>query len=128
MPTTPSLRSTGGASAPTSGFTYNFENQSTSERRRQAFRLGRVAVPDQAGRRQRLRRPGRLLPVAGVGVGPQLGFIFPVGDMPGYLNLKGYKEFAAVDRPDGWNTWVTFTISPLAPTPTAPPRRPLITK
>ena len=43
-----------------------------------------------------------------VGVGPQLGFIFPVGDMQGYLNLKGYKEFAAENRPDGWNTWVTF--------------------
>ena len=43
-----------------------------------------------------------------VGVGPQLGFIFPVGDMQGYINLKGYKEFAAENRPDGWNTWVTF--------------------
>jgi len=45
----------------------------------------------------------------------------------GYLNIKGYKEFAAQDRPDGWNTWVTFTISPAAPTPSAPPRR-MITK
>jgi hypothetical protein len=37
----------------------------------------------------------------------RLGFIFPVGDMQGYVNLKGYKEFAAESRPDGWNTWVT---------------------
>ena len=27
-----------------------------------------------------------------VGVGPQIGFLFPVGDMQGYLNFKGYKE------------------------------------
>jgi hypothetical protein len=51
-----------------------------------------------------------------VGIGPQIGFIFPVGDLQGYLNLKGYKEFAAQNRPDGWNTWVTFVISPAPPT------------
>ena len=34
-------------------------------------------------------------------VGPQIGFIFPVGDMQGYINLKGYKEFAAENRADG---------------------------
>jgi len=62
-----------------------------------------------------------------VGVGPQLGFIFPVGDLQGYINLKGYKEFAAENRPDGWNTWITFVISPAEKTPSAPPRR-MITK
>jgi hypothetical protein len=62
-----------------------------------------------------------------VGVGPQIGFIFPVGDKQGYLNFKGYKEFAAEHRPDGWNAWVTFVISPAPPTPSAPPRR-MITK
>lgn len=61
------------------------------------------------------------------GAGPQIGFIFPVGDMQGYLNLKAYKEFAAENRPEGWNAWVTFAISPAAPTPTAPPKR-IITK
>ena len=50
-----------------------------------------------------------------IGIGPQLGFIFPVGDMQGYLNLKGYKEFAAEHRPDGWNTWLTFVLSPAPP-------------
>ena len=50
-----------------------------------------------------------------VGIGPQVGFIFPVGNMQGYLNFKGYKEFAAENRPDGWNAWVTFVISPAAP-------------
>ncbi len=51
------------------------------------------------------------------GVGPQIGFIFPVADMQGYLNLKAYKEFAAENRPDGWNAWVTFVISPEPPSP-----------
>ena len=50
-----------------------------------------------------------------IGIGPQLGFIFPVGGMQGYLNLKGYKEFAAEHRPDGWNTWLTFVLSPAPP-------------
>ena len=34
--------------------------------------------------------------------------MFPVGDMQGYLNLKGYGEFEAANRPSGWNTWLTF--------------------
>jgi hypothetical protein len=53
-------------------------------------------------------------------IGPQIGFIFPVGNMQGYLGLKGYWEFAAQNRPEGWNTWLTFAISPAAPTPPAP--------
>jgi len=60
------------------------------------------------------------------GIGPQIGFLFPVGDMQGYLNLKGYKEFAAEHRAEGWNAWVTFAISPAAePPPSAKPRIPL---
>jgi hypothetical protein len=55
-----------------------------------------------------------------VGVGPQIGYIFPVGNMQGYLNLKGYKEFAAENRPEGWNAWLTFSISPAAPQPPPP--------
>jgi hypothetical protein len=55
-----------------------------------------------------------------VGIGPQIGYLFPVGNMQGYLNFKAYKEFAAENRPDGWNAWVTFSISPAAP-PAAPP-------
>jgi hypothetical protein len=62
-----------------------------------------------------------------LGVGPQIGFIFPVGDMQGYLNLKGYKEFAAESRPEGWNAWVTFSLSQAAPAP-SPPQSPLIHK
>ena len=42
-------------------------------------------------------------------------FLFPVGDMQGCMNLKGYGEFEAANRPSGWNTWLTFSISPMAP-------------
>jgi hypothetical protein len=63
-----------------------------------------------------------------VGIGPQLTFLFPVGNMQGYLNLKGYKEFAAQNRPDGWNAWLTFAISPAAPSPASSASRRMITK
>jgi hypothetical protein len=54
------------------------------------------------------------------GIGPQIGFILPISkDYQGYLNLKGYKDFAAENRPEGWTTWVTFQISPAAPEPAA---------
>jgi hypothetical protein len=47
------------------------------------------------------------------GVGPQVGFIIPMSNgLQGYLNFKGYGEFAAEHRPEGWNAWVTFAISP----------------
>jgi len=35
-------------------------------------------------------------------------------------NVKAYKEFAAENRPEGWNAWLTFAISPKAPEATAP--------
>jgi hypothetical protein len=52
-----------------------------------------------------------------VGVGPQIGYIFPLGTYQGYVNLKGYGEFDAHDRPHGYNAWLTLSISPPAPTP-----------
>lgn len=54
------------------------------------------------------------------GAGPQIGYLFPVGDMQGYVNLKGYKEFASENRPEGWNVWLTFAVSPKAPEAAAP--------
>ena len=57
------------------------------------------------------------------GVGPQIGYSFPVGDMQGFLGLRGYGEFGAANRPSGWNTWLTFTISPTAPAAIAPTKR-----
>ncbi|WP_249135273.1 transporter [Bradyrhizobium sp. AUGA SZCCT0222] len=62
------------------------------------------------------------------GIGPQIGFLFPVGDLQGYVNLKGYGEFEAQNRPSGWNAWLTFSISPTAPTSTVTPTRRTITK
>jgi len=46
-----------------------------------------------------------------------------MGNFQGYLNLKGYKEFDAAHRADGWNVWLTFAISPAASTTTAPPKK-----
>jgi hypothetical protein len=62
-----------------------------------------------------------------VGVGPQVGYIFPVGDMQGYINLKAYGEFANENRPAGWNLWLTFNLSPAAPTPPTS-SKPMFTK
>jgi hypothetical protein len=62
-----------------------------------------------------------------VGIGPQFGYVIPLSkDLQGYINLKGYAEFAGSNRPTGWNTWLTFAISPAAAPPPAPTR--MITK
>ena len=63
-----------------------------------------------------------------LGVGPQIGYLFPINGMQGYLNLKGYGEFDAQNRPSGWNTWLTFSISPAAPASTVTPTRRMATK
>jgi hypothetical protein len=52
------------------------------------------------------------------GIGPQIGYIFPVSDsVQGYINLKGYGEFAAKHRPSGWNVWLTVSFAPAPPSP-----------
>ena len=55
-------------------------------------------------------------------VGPQIGYLFPLGSMHGYLNLKGYYEFDASRRASGLNTWLTFAITPSAEPPPAAER------
>jgi hypothetical protein len=56
-------------------------------------------------------------------IGPQIGFIFPMetpfGIKQGYLNIRGYGEFDHQNRAQGFDVWVSLTISP--PTPTPPP-------
>ena len=47
-------------------------------------------------------------------VGPQAGYFFAVGDRKWYANLKGYYEFDASHRPEGWNAWLALAI-PLGP-------------
>jgi hypothetical protein len=62
-----------------------------------------------------------------LGAGPQVGYIFPVGDMKGFLGLRVYGEFDASNRPSGWNSWLTFSVSQAAPTEATPSQH-LITK
>jgi hypothetical protein len=62
------------------------------------------------------------------GIGPQIGYVIPLSkDYQGYINLKGYKEFASENRPDGWNVWLTFAISP-AGKAEPPPSMRMVTK
>lgn len=65
-----------------------------------------------------------------IGAGPQIGYIFPVGGMQGFLGAKAYFEFDAKNRPDGWNGWLTFSLSPAAPqaAPVTAQRRPMVYK
>jgi hypothetical protein len=52
------------------------------------------------------------------GIGPQFGYVFPLSQtLQGYINLKAYAEFGGLNRPTGWNTWLTFVISPAAAPP-----------
>jgi len=61
-------------------------------------------------------------------VGPQIGYLFPIEKMQGYLSLRSYAEFDAANRPSGWNTWLTFSISPAEPETVAAPTRRMVTK
>jgi hypothetical protein len=63
-----------------------------------------------------------------LGIGPQIGYIFPIGSNQAFLGLKGYGEFDAANRASGWNTWLTFSISEAAPTSTVAPTNRLIRK
>jgi hypothetical protein len=124
------------------GLTYNFKNPSTQYQNgvdyhvdwgashffNQKFQLGLVGyyfqqITDDLGTPPAL--DGFRARIAAVG--PQAGFLFPLGDMQGYINLKGYWEFAAQNRAAGWNTWLTFAISPKAPEP-PPSATPVVRK
>ena len=112
------------------GLTYNFSNPSTNYRNGDDFHLD-WGASQFLTKQMQVGVVGyvydQITPDSGqpsflgsfesrvVGIGPQMGFIFPVGGMQGYLNLKGYGEFDAHDRPHGWNTWLTFAISPAPP-------------
>jgi hypothetical protein len=57
------------------------------------------------------------------GIGPQFGHIFPITkEWQGTFLLKGYWEFAAEHRAEGWNVWVTLNIAPAAPQEAAKPK------
>jgi hypothetical protein len=125
------------------GFTYNFKNQDTNYQNGIDFHIDwgasqflskQVLVGLVGYGYQQITDDFGAHPMLGgfrsrvLGLGPQIGFLFPVGDMQGYLNLKGYGEFEAVNRPSGWNTWLTFSISPIAPASTVAPTRRIATK
>jgi hypothetical protein len=44
-------------------------------------------------------------------LGPQAGYFLPVEKKNWFLNLKGYYEFLASDRPEGWNVWLTLAMT-----------------
>jgi hypothetical protein len=44
------------------------------------------------------------------GIGPQIGYLFKMGERQAYINLKGYHEFDNENRPAGWNAWLTLSI------------------
>jgi hypothetical protein len=43
-----------------------------------------------------------------VGIGPEAGWFFK--DQTIYFNVRGYWEFDAKNRPDGWNFWLTLSV------------------
>jgi hypothetical protein len=45
------------------------------------------------------------------GVGPQLGYSFSTRSLAFEVDVRGYKEFDAVNRPAGWTLWFTVTLS-----------------
>ena len=48
-------------------------------------------------------------------VGPQIGYAIDLGIVHADLNLRGYKEFDAQNRPEGWNLWLTLSLSKFRP-------------
>jgi hypothetical protein len=49
----------------------------------------------------------------------QLGYIIPMGDVQGYVNVKTYKELESEHRPEGWNVWLTLALTPAQQTSNA---------
>jgi hypothetical protein len=133
---------TGNEFSGVAGFTYNFKNTDTDYRNGIDFHfdwgashfltkevfMGLVGyayqqITDDSGQSPQLGAfRSRVF-----GLGPQIGIIFPVGGMQGFLGAKAYAEFDAANRAHGWNSWLTFSISEAAPT-TVTPTRHLITK
>ena len=133
---------TGNEFSGVAGFTYNFKNPGTQYRNGIDFHfdwgashfLSKQLFVGVAGYAyQQITDDSGQNPILGgfrsriLGIGPQIGYAFPVGDMQGFLGLRAYGDFDAANRAPGWSTWLTFAISPAAPTEARPPRR-LVTK
>jgi hypothetical protein len=133
---------TGNEFSATAGFTYNFKNQSTQYQNGIDFHfdwgaahfLSKQVFVGLAGYAyQQLTDDSGQSPILGgfrsrvLGIGPQIGYIFPIGGMQGFLGLRAYGDFDAANRAPGWSTWLTFAISPSEPT-VAKPVRQMFTK
>jgi len=132
---------TGNEFSATAGFTYNFKNPDTQYRNGIDFHFDwgaahfvskQVFIGLAGYAYQQITDDSGQNPILGgfrsrvLGIGPQIGYIFPMGDMQGFLGLRGYGDFDAANRAPGWSTWLTFAISPAAPE--TAPKRPLIHK
>ncbi len=108
------------------GVTYNFANPTTSYQNgvdlhldwgASQFLSEKVHVGLVGYVYQQVTDDSGALPIQGgfrssiAAVGPQAGYILDLGGRQAYVNLKAYREFAAVNRSDGWNAWLTFTIA-----------------
>jgi hypothetical protein len=110
------------------GLSYNFENPSTQYQNgidahldwgasyllTKQFNMGLVGyyfqqiTPDHGAGAQFGAFESRV-----AGIGPQFNYFFPVSDkIQGYINVKAYREFAAQNRPEGWNAWLTIAFTP----------------
>ena len=45
-----------------------------------------------------------------IGLGPQLGYFFNMGEKQAYFNVKAYWETEAKYRPEGWSSWLTLSL------------------
>jgi hypothetical protein len=43
-------------------------------------------------------------------IGPQVGYLFKIGGLPAYANLRGYWEFWAQNRLEGYAIFATLSI------------------
>jgi len=50
-----------------------------------------------------------------IGIGPQIGLIFPGESFQTYLNVKGYWDIDTQNRASGASAWVTLAFSPKPP-------------
>jgi hypothetical protein len=113
----------------TSGFTYNFENDDTDYQNGVDWHLDWAATQFLSESMhvglagyfyQQLTADEGAPEILGdfkssvMGIGPQMGFMLPVGGMQGYLNFKGLFDFDAENRAEGWSAWLTFVLSPHA--------------
>jgi hypothetical protein len=131
-------QTTGNEFSATAGFTYNFKNPDTQYRNGVDFHFDwgaahfitkQVFVGLAGYAYQQITDDSGQSPILGgfrsrvLGIGPQIGYAFPLGDMQGFLGLRGYGDFDAANRAPGWSTWLTFAISPSAPTVVKPVRQ-----